>query len=249
MNSYQTNCFYCGVFLHGKSTQPTSKTRDHLTPRSRGGTGVNNIVFACRKCNGDKGGLNLEEYRAVISLRFGSLVKFWGEGQSNRTAPAITPLVPKQEPIQLPKPMRLPGALLLVDVPKFRPVATDDPRHKRKLADDTSPEIVLGPDGALWDECPPIDLSASYASALVGRTFGLGLTCVGVILGVKSKAKYACRCRCGKFTARSSLAVKNDKNKLDACGFCIGGNWMKYNYPYCEQYQRERWEDEGGLAA
>lgn len=232
------NCFYCGVLTQARrANQPDTKTRDHLTPSSRGGSSdAGNIVVACRKCNGDKGGLTLDEYRAVISLRFGSPVKFWGEGQ------------PRQKPLAAPDPAYR-GKLALISQLKFRPVCAEEPKHKRKLTGARVAEIVVGPDAAVWDQCPPLDPQASHNWEHTGKRFGMSLVCIGVISGVKSKAKYACRCDCGRFTPRTAAAVKNEKNKLDACGFCLGGNWMKFNYPYCDQFARERWEDDGGLAA
>ena len=38
-------------------------TRDHKTPKSRGGGSGDNIVLACQPCNTDKGDLTEEEYR------------------------------------------------------------------------------------------------------------------------------------------------------------------------------------------
>lgn len=76
-------CFYCGEALSRKR-----KTKDHKLPRSKGGSnGHNNIVDACRTCNGEKGNLLLEEFRIVVALRHGLVAptnfKFPGELEIN----------------------------------------------------------------------------------------------------------------------------------------------------------------------
>lgn len=41
----------------------TEATRDHKQPKSRGGkTDDENVVLCCKKCNHEKGALNVEEY-------------------------------------------------------------------------------------------------------------------------------------------------------------------------------------------
>jgi len=81
-------CFYCGTALTASHNAADQQTTDHLQPRHRGGHSVAaNRVDACRKCNLDKGGLTLEEYRVVVAYRrgvlrlaeLGKIVKFWGE--------------------------------------------------------------------------------------------------------------------------------------------------------------------------
>jgi 5-methylcytosine-specific restriction endonuclease McrA len=53
-------CFYCG----GKAD-----TLDHRMPRERGGSDRSeNLVPACRNCNGQKGTLAVEEYRIFLML-------------------------------------------------------------------------------------------------------------------------------------------------------------------------------------
>lgn len=48
-------CHYCG--------RATRLTKDHVIPRSRGGTDAEaNIVFACRNCNSAKGDRTPEEW-------------------------------------------------------------------------------------------------------------------------------------------------------------------------------------------
>jgi HNH endonuclease len=66
-------CWYCGV--------GQVEIREHVTPRSRGGTDdPGNIVWSCRSCNVLKGPRTLEEFRALISGRLGvESWLFWGE--------------------------------------------------------------------------------------------------------------------------------------------------------------------------
>lgn len=84
----EAHCWFCGVETTppartpGRPPPPTMRTREHLTPRSRGGRGQANVVRACLACNTQKGNRTLEEYRTAELLR-GALTgtdgKFWGE--------------------------------------------------------------------------------------------------------------------------------------------------------------------------
>ena len=59
------HCFYCGEPLSRRRA-----TKDHVVPRSRGGSDSHqNIVNACRVCNSEKGRLLLNEYRQVVAFR------------------------------------------------------------------------------------------------------------------------------------------------------------------------------------
>lgn len=40
-----------------------SATREHLTPKARGGMGADNIVLACLKCNDTKSDMTLIEFQ------------------------------------------------------------------------------------------------------------------------------------------------------------------------------------------
>jgi hypothetical protein len=61
------HCFYCGKALSRRRA-----TKDHIRPRSKGGTdSKHNIVDACRICNEGKGNLLLDEYRQVVAFRVG----------------------------------------------------------------------------------------------------------------------------------------------------------------------------------
>lgn len=70
----KARCYYCGIQLikpQGPNDhRPNVASRDHKIPRSRGGIGVlNNKVWACYKCNQEKGILTVGEFRAVIFYR------------------------------------------------------------------------------------------------------------------------------------------------------------------------------------
>lgn len=55
------SCRYCGAF--------SQLTREHLVPRSRGGSnGPENVGASCRSCNGMKGPLTDEEYMILRSF-------------------------------------------------------------------------------------------------------------------------------------------------------------------------------------
>lgn len=56
-----SKCYYC----HNKILFQ-DVTRDHLIPKAKGGTLLNNSVFSCRKCNVCKGAKTMEEFRDWI---------------------------------------------------------------------------------------------------------------------------------------------------------------------------------------
>jgi len=54
-------CVYCG------QSDKKQLTLDHVYPRSKGGPNTwSNLVTACKKCNGEKDNLTLEEYGKTI---------------------------------------------------------------------------------------------------------------------------------------------------------------------------------------
>lgn len=65
-------CFYCLKPLMLKSELRSEQaTKDHLTPRSRGGNDlIGNIVSACFDCNQRKGQMTEEEFRKIFSTAF-----------------------------------------------------------------------------------------------------------------------------------------------------------------------------------
>lgn len=59
-------CPYCM-----KPIKPDEITKDHLVPVSRQGSrDKSNIVFACKRCNNEKGALTPEEYAEWKRLNF-----------------------------------------------------------------------------------------------------------------------------------------------------------------------------------
>lgn len=70
-SDYGDKCWYCGV-------ESKNLTVDHKEPRSRSGAdSPDNWVPACKKCNGLKRNLTLEEYRETGAAKFDGL--FYGE--------------------------------------------------------------------------------------------------------------------------------------------------------------------------
>ena len=55
-------CWYCG-----KEMEPSKLTKDHVFPRSKGGTNVmDNIIMVCKTCNSSKGNMDLFEWYATV---------------------------------------------------------------------------------------------------------------------------------------------------------------------------------------
>lgn len=77
-------CWYCGCELtrqNGDASVKTTATRDHIIPRSKGGTNrADNLIAACRACNNGKRARSLEDYRAKLSdAAGGAPIVFYGE--------------------------------------------------------------------------------------------------------------------------------------------------------------------------
>lgn len=77
-------CWYCGCELTaplGAGTLPTTATRDHVVPRSKGGANrAENIVAACRGCNNAKRTLSVAQYRDRLQTAAGGApIVFYGE--------------------------------------------------------------------------------------------------------------------------------------------------------------------------
>jgi predicted DNA-binding transcriptional regulator len=69
-------CWFCGCEFvdrrDGERLAPNSRTEDHLTPRSRGGIDIGNLVYACFSCNClRKRVQTLEEYRKSVFPFYG----------------------------------------------------------------------------------------------------------------------------------------------------------------------------------
>lgn len=54
-------CFYCGCKISIDNFET-----DHFVAKACGGSGINNLVPACRECNQCKGSLDIEQFRAKI---------------------------------------------------------------------------------------------------------------------------------------------------------------------------------------
>lgn len=49
-------CFWCNKELTINGPRDVAPTKDHVLPRSKGGTGkITNLVLSCHDCNGAKG--------------------------------------------------------------------------------------------------------------------------------------------------------------------------------------------------
>lgn len=79
-----TPCAYCGVRMTRRDHDntdtfaQTDATIEHITPTSRGGSD-HCFTVACYGCNDDKGDLTLNEWRAVLSVRYTTVCVFWFE--------------------------------------------------------------------------------------------------------------------------------------------------------------------------
>ena len=78
-------CWYCGRKMSNDPHAANGRTRDHQTPKSRGGRFLpNNRVDCCRACNQEKADRTLEEYRTARSVELGEMVTFHGENVDAR---------------------------------------------------------------------------------------------------------------------------------------------------------------------
>jgi hypothetical protein len=73
------HCYYCGKDI----SNPRLRTKDHITPKSRGGRIT---CPCCHECNQLKGNLKFEEYRCIVAFRNGLIpieilqqIRFKGE--------------------------------------------------------------------------------------------------------------------------------------------------------------------------
>lgn len=66
---FKGRCYYCSVLTSlNDPYSSNAATRDHLLPRSRGGTLISrNVVLACASCNQDKGDMTMREYKVFKS--------------------------------------------------------------------------------------------------------------------------------------------------------------------------------------
>ena len=114
-NKLGCGCPYCGVPMGRKRFSPT---RDHMIPRSRGGTlEPGNKVIVCMPCNLSKGDLTIHEfYQALVSYRDprakhvarfieGMSIYFQGRLRIPQVTPAVRATYPRMRyRRRLPKP-------------------------------------------------------------------------------------------------------------------------------------------------
>lgn len=62
MNKPDVVCYYCKI----KTKKVGGYTRDHVTPKSKGGTNKGNLVHCCKECNQFKNDLSIEEWLIKI---------------------------------------------------------------------------------------------------------------------------------------------------------------------------------------
>jgi 5-methylcytosine-specific restriction endonuclease McrA len=70
-------CSYCRVPLEPEPSDgilgPTTRTVDHVVPRSLGGThNLANLVLSCSRCNGAKGASPVEEFTRTVEVQCSS---------------------------------------------------------------------------------------------------------------------------------------------------------------------------------
>src|ERR1044072_5752757 len=84
-------CWYCG-----KKLLSIEVTIDHVVPKALGGSNLkDNKVIACRKCNEDKGMIDLEQYRAHLELDLpkGERAIFAGEREGYYETDKLKPFI------------------------------------------------------------------------------------------------------------------------------------------------------------
>lgn len=70
-------CVYCGHKMTREPNRPNTVTRDHIVPRSAGGSSKRrNIALACELCNQAKGDMTAAEFETARSA--GMSVRFRG---------------------------------------------------------------------------------------------------------------------------------------------------------------------------
>lgn len=163
-------CFYCGVRL--RKSGSAMKTKDHVVPKSKGGTWT---VDACLICNGAKADMSLEQFR---QKRGG--IEFYGEmcarQEYEKTAWIYDFSHEKKDNNPVPPSKYSSVAAVMRTISNYLPHGVPDLR---------------------------------------GVKFGLF-----TVLKWKGKGRWEVLCVCGSKEPRSTRAVRNPENKLDACVGC-----------------------------
>lgn len=67
---FGAHCFHCKKYMHAQPLSPDC-TRDHLRPKVGGGLNyLHNLVFACGKCNREKGGSDLIAFSPEVGSEY-----------------------------------------------------------------------------------------------------------------------------------------------------------------------------------
>jgi 5-methylcytosine-specific restriction endonuclease McrA len=66
MEWLKDKCYYCESKLNNSKHGKLRKTRDHVIPKSKGGTGAGNYVPCCDQCNLSKGSKSLYEWECFL---------------------------------------------------------------------------------------------------------------------------------------------------------------------------------------
>lgn len=61
-------CHYCRAPFSDRVDSDYYPTREHRHPRAKGGRGGRNIVWACRRCNNEKGDMTEQEYDEFLRV-------------------------------------------------------------------------------------------------------------------------------------------------------------------------------------
>jgi len=63
----KNKCYWCKEQMNNKSHDLRECTLDHITPKSKNGTGeMFNLVACCRECNERRGNLDVGEWEMIL---------------------------------------------------------------------------------------------------------------------------------------------------------------------------------------
>jgi 5-methylcytosine-specific restriction endonuclease McrA len=76
-------CFYCGDKI---AFRDMTASVDHIVPKDDGGTDdIENLIAACKPCNGAKGNRSLEQFRSSLQKMAGNrAITFYGENDEHK---------------------------------------------------------------------------------------------------------------------------------------------------------------------
>jgi hypothetical protein len=166
------------------------RTKDHIVPKSKGGT---RTVDACLKCNAAKKDLSLEEFRRI---RGG--IEFWGEIRARLEAEKTAWLVGNP-----------------LDYKKLNPPFEAPPRPVYVSTVDLS-KIKQYPSAARTNEECKANVLPPTLPDLRGQKFGA----FTVQRWIGTAGRWEVVCICGVKEVRTTRAVRNLNNTFDACVDC-----------------------------